>query len=1351
MAMRYRNVALALIALTATAAHAEFPFLAHPNRCDSSALPLGCIPLPNEMSGAAGSCSGEKWKYASTNFCSTDPLVNLSANELFGVTGMSVEIAWRTETGRSDVVIAVHDSGFMWNDNGAVNDLRKKFHLNRGELPAPAPVGGCVPPVGGDPFDCNGDGVFNMPDYDGDPSVVNVNGNAMTDPEDLIMLFSDGVDDDGNGYVDDIAGWDFFEFDNDPFDEVQYGHGTGEAKDSAAEANNGGAVATCPNCMTLPVRVGDSFVADVNSFAQGVVFSVDSGAAVVQEALGTYNQSALAQQAIDYAYAHGVPVIASAADEDSWHHVYPGPYLHTVMVNAIADFGLPDPLPNPPPNSWLYLNGCTNFGANLQVSVSATSCSSEATGRSAGIAGLLVSAGRNAVDDGILDSALTPNEIRQLFTQTADDINFDVPGGPVGTPPSVGLRTVAFPDTSRYATQAGFDQFTGYGRLNAFASVNRVLAGQIPPEADITKPIWFQPLDPARDGAFTIEGRIAAERATAYTWRVQIAYGVQPIEADFIDVAPFGATRTTPLQGILATITPAQIPAPTADQIVRRLNQLPDLASDYDRFTYTIRVQVRDQPGNQLGEDRRAIFIQHDPDLRAPYPLRVGGDGASSPALADLDGDGIADIVFGTSDGLVHAKHADGAALPGWPAAGDTLPYNPGSTGFATAALPPPRGAILASVAIGDIDDDGLLDVVAADMEGKVYAWSHQGVRKAGFPVQVNLAYSAHAVKDPQNRVDRAIIGSPALADLDGDGGLDIVVGGHDRHLYVWNGFGVPRAGFPLLVVDPTRVASIDPVNHKVVPLPGKFRGEKIMTSPGLGDIDDDGAIDIVVGTNECYDEPINAALSSGTSAAIAQLLAAADQQSCNSRVYAIHKDGNAHPGGPFHTGWPVKIAFFTAEILPNVGEGINASPALADVDGNGTLEIGVFSAVGPAYLLNADGTSFYGSDSNGYRVMTTEGYPPSSSADTPSVPGLGEGAFGDLTGTGSGPLAFAAPAAGLGRLLAIVLADQQLTADDHIAAWVAATGQYVPAFPKHVEELQFLTGPSIADVGGVPGVRTPPEIVEGSAGYFLHAYDITGVEPPGWPKFTGGWHVANSAIGDVDGDGMNEVVALTREGNLFVWDTTAPAGVEEWPKKRHDLRNTGNYEEPPGQTGNPTVTTTSVPGSTSTSTSVPGPTTTTTSSTTTTTLPGFTGTLVMRRARLGLPDGPANDRLTLKGALALAAGSDGIDPTQSGLALTLTGIRFELPPNAFTGVAGRWRYRDSSGLASDPDGIISVSLRIRRRDGTYKVSIRGRNAELSAFDGTTDRTIQLRLEIGNDQAAVNLPFDRRGRDLRYP
>ena len=89
-----------------------------------------------------------------------------------------------------------------------------------------------------------------------------------------------------------------------------------------------------------------------------------------------------------------------------------------------------------------------------------------------------------------------------------------------------------------------------------------------------------------------------------------------------------------------------------------------------------------------------------------------------------------------------------------------------------------------------------------------------------------------------------------------------------------------------------------------------------------------------------------------------------------NSRVYAIQSDGNAHAGGPFLDGWPVAIGNLAPELLPDVGEGVNASPALADVDGDGTLETGVFSAAGPAYLLRADGTSFYGADLDGILIM---------------------------------------------------------------------------------------------------------------------------------------------------------------------------------------------------------------------------------------------------------------------------------------------------------------------------------------------------------------------------------------------
>ena len=68
----------------------------------------------------------------------------------------------------------------------------------------------------------------------------------MLDPSDLIAVFSDGIDDDGNGYIDDISGWDFFSGDNNPLAQLLDGyasHGTGVAEEAAEAAASEKAIA----------------------------------------------------------------------------------------------------------------------------------------------------------------------------------------------------------------------------------------------------------------------------------------------------------------------------------------------------------------------------------------------------------------------------------------------------------------------------------------------------------------------------------------------------------------------------------------------------------------------------------------------------------------------------------------------------------------------------------------------------------------------------------------------------------------------------------------------------------------------------------------------------------------------------------------------------------------------------------------------------------------------------------------------------------------------------------------------------------------------------------------------------
>src|SRR6202030_19097 len=204
------------------------------------------------------------------------------------------------------------------------------------------------------PYDATGQGVFNTLSYACDSRVARVvetyprctnppttsacrNGPAgILTPEDLIIAFSDGIDHDKNGYVNDIAGWNYVDNTNDPYDDVHYGHGTGEQEDSSAEANNGvNDSGVCPNCEVMELRVGESFVAEANRFAQAVLYGTDHGADIIQEALGTYNDPVLAREAINYAYYHGVTVDASAADEAAEHHNQPGAFPHTIVVNAV--------------------------------------------------------------------------------------------------------------------------------------------------------------------------------------------------------------------------------------------------------------------------------------------------------------------------------------------------------------------------------------------------------------------------------------------------------------------------------------------------------------------------------------------------------------------------------------------------------------------------------------------------------------------------------------------------------------------------------------------------------------------------------------------------------------------------------------------------------------------------------------------------------------------------------------------------------------------------------------------------------------------------------------------------------
>ena len=125
---------------------------------------------------------------------------------------------------------------------------------------------------------------------------------------------------------------------------------------------------------------------------------------------------------------------------------------------------------------------------------------------------------------------------------------------------------------------------------------------------------------------------------------------------------------------------------------------------------------------------------------------------SSSPILEDLDGDGDIEIIVGEFSGIINAYHHDGTLVNGWPININTENENiEFSTAFAS----------------GDIDGDSDPEVVIGYKGKGLYIFNHDGSIVNGWPKQLNIL---------GGKSDFPMISSPTLADLDGDGDIEIIM-----------------------------------------------------------------------------------------------------------------------------------------------------------------------------------------------------------------------------------------------------------------------------------------------------------------------------------------------------------------------------------------------------------------------------------------------------------------------------------------------------------------------------------------------------------------------------------------------
>ena len=341
----------------------------------------------NTLAGISLACENAIGELANapTAFTPNDPM--LADQYALGATngGINPEGAWGITTGSTDIVIAIIDSGC----NVTHEDLRENIWVNDGEIP------------------------------------------------------SNGVDDDGNGFIDDVNGWNFAESNNSLEDTGS--HGTSVSGCAAARIDNGVGIAGVSNSSIMTANIdGDSTIADC-TIASAVYYAVDSGAHVLNLSLQFSDPIPLTEDAVNFAHANGVTVVAASGNFGQATLAYPARYANVIAVGAIQEGGLRwndsnygSELDVVAPGAAVLtpLSFNNNIPNNLYWTPSGTSF---ACPQVAGLAALMLS----------VNPTLTPAEIRQKIRENAVDL------GPSGFDNEFGYGLINVTDTLVSAATLG--------------------------------------------------------------------------------------------------------------------------------------------------------------------------------------------------------------------------------------------------------------------------------------------------------------------------------------------------------------------------------------------------------------------------------------------------------------------------------------------------------------------------------------------------------------------------------------------------------------------------------------------------------------------------------------------------------------------------------------------------------------------------------------------------------------------------------------------------------------------------------------------------------------------------------
>lgn len=439
-------------------------------------------------------------------------------------------------------------------------------------------------------------------------------------------------------------------------------------------------------------------------------------------------------------------------------------------------------------------------------------------------------------------------------------------------------------------------------------------------------------------------------------------------------------------------------------------------------------------PPSPAGADTTALEVL--PSFDRPLVSVSNGDGPqtafSSPAIGDIAGDGEPELVIGNLDGIVDARSLVGDRPLVW-------------------QVDLGRAAVQTSPTLVDLDGDGKDDVVVGTMDGRVVWLDGPTGRVVRTFVQ---GAPQHCPVGTDCRPD-GFFATPAVVDLDGDGSLDIVAPSYDHSVYAWSTSGTLLwrryledtlwstpvvtdidgdgskevvlggdiwAGNPLGVPEGGLVWVLRDDGSTYPGYPRSVPGQTVWSSPAVVDLDADGQLDVVVGTGRNWPDPAGRRLDAFTA-----------------------RTGQDLPG------WPIAV------------DGrVVASPAIGDLDGDGSLDVSVASDHGWVSAYAADGRRLWQACNGPVPEACVPGY---------STEG--------------------------GTSIADVDADGQQevvsTLDRDVRVFDGATGTVEASYRMPTTAFATGTTPSIAEVGGRTLIASA-SIARPQPGFGLRVGDVTKV-----------------------------------------------------------------------------------------------------------------------------------------------------------------------------------------------------------------------------------------------------------------